>query len=186
TRSRLEGRKITVVIDETGDRKKGKTTDYVSRQYLGSVGKIDNGMVSVNAYGIYENMTFPLLNQVFKPQKRLKESDSYKSQIKIASEIVSKLVESGFKIELVLADSLYGESSQFIKTLEKHNLPWVVAIRSNHGVWMPSHQQVRSNRWSQFQREFSEGKSEIRYIREIIYGRRQSITYWEVTTDPET
>ena len=51
---------------------------------------------------------------------------------------------------------------------------------------MPSHQQVRSNRWSQFQREFSEGKSEIRYIREIIYGRRQSITYWQVTTDPQT
>ena len=45
----LKGNVITVVIDETGDRKKGKKTDYVSRQYLGSVGKIDNGIVSVNA-----------------------------------------------------------------------------------------------------------------------------------------
>ena len=34
---------ITVIIDETGDRKKGKRTDYVARQYLGSVGKIDQG-----------------------------------------------------------------------------------------------------------------------------------------------
>ena len=45
----LNGRAITVVIDETGDRKKGKKTDYIARQYLGSVGKIDNGIVSVNA-----------------------------------------------------------------------------------------------------------------------------------------
>ncbi|NDJ26188.1 hypothetical protein GS682_32410 [Nostoc sp. B(2019)] len=49
----LDGNAITVVIDETGDRKKGKKTDYVARQYLGSVGKVDNGIVSVNAYGLY-------------------------------------------------------------------------------------------------------------------------------------
>ncbi len=41
----LNGNVITVVIDETGDRKKGKKTDYVARQYLGSVGKVDNGNV---------------------------------------------------------------------------------------------------------------------------------------------
>ena len=35
----LKGKKITVIIDETGDRKKGKKTDYVARQYLGSIGK---------------------------------------------------------------------------------------------------------------------------------------------------
>lgn len=41
---------FTLVIDETGDRKKGTKTDYVARQYLGSIGKIDKGIVSVNAY----------------------------------------------------------------------------------------------------------------------------------------
>ncbi len=41
----LKAEKIIVVIDETGDRKKGTKTDYVARQYLGSVGKIDNGIV---------------------------------------------------------------------------------------------------------------------------------------------
>ena len=55
----LKGEKIIVIIDETGDRKKGNRTDYVGRQYLGSVGKIDRGMVSVNAYGVYDNITFP-------------------------------------------------------------------------------------------------------------------------------
>ncbi|TRT55819.1 MAG: hypothetical protein EWV85_08850 [Microcystis aeruginosa Ma_QC_C_20070703_M131] len=44
----LVEREITVIIDETGDKKKGKTTDYVKRQYIGNIGKVENGIVSVN------------------------------------------------------------------------------------------------------------------------------------------
>ncbi len=101
----LKEEKIIVIIDETGDRKKGKKTDYVARQYLGSVGKVDRGIVSVNAYGVYENITFPLVFQVFKPKGTLKQGDVYKTKIEIASEIITELVDFGFKIELVLADS---------------------------------------------------------------------------------
>ena len=182
----LEGKAITVVIDEIGDRKKGKKTDYVARQYLGSVGKIDNGIVSVNAYGVYDNITFPLLFKVFKPQVVLKAEDKYKTKIELATEIITELIELGFNIELVLADSLYGESSQFIKKLAAYNLAYVVAIRSNHAVWLPANQRVRANKWCKFTRTFSNQKSETRYIREIIYGKRRDITYWELTTDPET
>lgn len=95
-------------------------------------------------------------------------------------------MEWGLEIDLVLADSLYGESSAFIETLDQHHLPWVLAIRSNHGVLMPSHQRVRANSWCQFERRFSDQTSETRYIREIIFGKRCSRTYWELTTDPET
>ena len=73
----LKEEKIIVVVDER-DRKKGKKTDYVARQYLGTVGKIDNGIVSVNAYGVYKNTTFPLMFKVFKPRGTLKESDTYR------------------------------------------------------------------------------------------------------------
>ena len=114
---------ITVVIDETGDRKKGKKTDYVARKYLGSLGKVDSGIVSVNAYGIYENITFPLLFKVFKPKGTLKPGDKYQSKIELASEILKELIEFGFNIDLVLADSLYGEASSFIRTLDELKLP---------------------------------------------------------------
>ena len=179
------------------------------------MGKIDNGIVSVNAYGVYENITFPLIFKVFKPKETLKENDTYKTKIELASSIVTELIEFGFKIDLVLADSLYGEANSLIRTLENHKLPWVVAIRSNHGVWLPREQKVRANKWCKFERTFSDQKavrpradtkalaacrrkgtrtktSEIRYIREIIYGKRNktkdlsACTYWEVTTDPQT
>ena len=182
----LKGQAITVVIDETGDRKKGKKTDYVSRQYLGSVGKIDNGIVSVNAYGIYEHLTFPLIFKVFRPRETLKAEDKYKTKIELASEMISEIINYGFKVELVLSDSLSGESSQFLRALEKHQLPYVVAIRSNHSVLMPSSLRVRANKWCKFERIFSNQKTETRYIREIVYGKKRTVTYWEVTTDPET
>ena len=199
----LKEQKIKLVIDETGDRKKGKKTDYVARQYLGSVGKIDKGIVSVNAYGVYENITFPLIFKIFKPKGTLKESDTYKTKIELASSIITELIEFGFKIELVLARKaelfqssktticadalrLYGEASSFVRTLDKHNLPWVLSIRSNHGVWLSAEEKVRANKWCKFERTFSNQKSETRYIREIIYGKRSKRTYWEITTNPET
>lgn len=48
----LKEREIILCIDETGDKKKGKSTDYVARQYIGNLGKTENGIVSVNAYGV--------------------------------------------------------------------------------------------------------------------------------------
>jgi SRSO17 transposase len=182
----LNGNAITVVIDETGDRKKGKKTDYVARQYLGSVGKVDNGIVSVNAYGVYNNITFPSIVKVYKPKATLKSSDTYKTKIQLASEMITELINEGFHIELVLADSLYGESSGFLQKLNEYKLAYVVAIRSNHGVWLPANQSVRANKWCKFERTFSNQKSETRYIREIVYGKRRAVTYWEITTDPET
>jgi SRSO17 transposase len=77
-RQALGGRAFMLCIDETGDRKKGKTTDYVAHQYIRNLGKLANGIVSVNAYGILDHITFPLLFKVFKPKTRLKSGEGYK------------------------------------------------------------------------------------------------------------
>jgi SRSO17 transposase len=66
---------ITLCIDETGDKKKGTATDYVAKQYIGNLGKVANGIVSVNAYAVIDNMTYPLMFKVFKPRTRLKEGE---------------------------------------------------------------------------------------------------------------
>jgi SRSO17 transposase len=82
----------------------------------------------------------------------LKSGEKYQTKIELALEILRELLEFGFKIKLVLADSLYGEASSFIRALDELKLSWIVAIRSNHGVWMSPHQGVRANKWHQFQR----------------------------------
>jgi len=75
----------------------------------------------------------------------------------------------------VLADGLYGERLWFHRCCYELKLDFAVAIRSNHAVWLPQGQTVRCNRWRKFKRVFSDGKSELRYIREIIYGKRRAI-----------
>src|SRR5450755_2859772 len=49
-----------LVIDETGDRKDGHQTAHVGRQYLGNLGKIDNGVVSVSSLWADEQVYYPV------------------------------------------------------------------------------------------------------------------------------
>lgn len=185
----LQGRAIILLIDETGDPKKGHTTAYVKRQYIGNLGKIENGIVAVTAYGLVDGMTFPLMFEVYKPRARLEPGDTYQSKPQIAAQMIRELKALGFTFELVLADSLYGESEvNFLSVLNELKLDYVVAIRSNHGVWLPQGERVRYNRWRKFERVFSDGKCEERYIREIIFGKgkKRRLRYWEITTDPAT
>ena len=101
--------------------------------------------------------------------------------------MVQWLCDFGFKFELMLADSEYGESSRsFVSLLHQLQLPYVLAIWSDHGVWLPKEQQVRTNRWRSYERTFSDGRHETRFIREIVYGQRHAKRYWQLTTDKET
>ena len=163
--SRLRGREILLCIDETGDKKKGKTTDYAASQYIGNLGKTANGVVSVNAYGVLDGITFPLLFKVFKPKSRLQAGDEHRTKPQLAVEIIDELKKLGFKFSVVLADCVYGESSDFIAGLARHTLKYVLAIRSNHGVWMPAEQKVHAGQWAEFDRVFSNGEKEVRYLR---------------------
>src|SRR5262249_34687071 len=49
-----------LVLDDPGDRKAGTKTAHVARQYLGSVGKIDNGIVAVTTLWADERVYYPL------------------------------------------------------------------------------------------------------------------------------
>ena len=49
------------------------------------------GTFAVNAYGVYCNITFPLIIKVFKPKKTLNSEDKYRTKIELASEIITEL-----------------------------------------------------------------------------------------------
>jgi SRSO17 transposase len=182
----LKGRPIILIIDETGDKKKGNKTDYVKRQYIGNLGKTENGIVVVTAYGVFCGMTFPLLFEIYKPHERLKPGDQYRTKPEIAAMLIKKLQSMGFKFNLVLADSLYGESGKnFISVLDELSLNYIVAIRSNHYVELLPRQRVQYLKWHKFQRVFSDLSRENRFIREIIPGKRGEKRYWQITTDTE-
>lgn len=101
--------------------------------------------------------------------------------------MIRMLKAMGFEFELGLADSLYGESQvNFVDVLDELKLPYILAIRSNHALWLPEDQHVYEEPWQSFTRTFSDGTSQTRYRCEVIYGRRRKKQYWSLTTDPET
>jgi SRSO17 transposase len=139
----LHGRSFLLCIDETGDKKQGKTTDYVARQSSGKLGKIDQGLVSVNAYGVLEGITFPLLFEVFTPRSSLQATDDYRTKPQLASQMMRTLKALGFPFHLVVADSLDGERTECLEARLELDLGFVVAIRANHGVLLGPGQRVR-------------------------------------------
>ena len=56
-----------LVIDEHGDRKWGKKTAHVGKQWLGNIGKIDNGVVSVSSLWADEGVYYPLEVEPYTP-----------------------------------------------------------------------------------------------------------------------
>ncbi len=56
-----------LVIDESGDRKDGKQTAHVGRQYLANLGKTDNGVVSVSSLWADGQVYYPLEVEPYTP-----------------------------------------------------------------------------------------------------------------------
>jgi SRSO17 transposase len=111
----------------------------------------------------------------------------YKTKPQLAIELIRahrggaalRLSLSGFRLSVVLADRLYGESGPFISAFHRLGVRYVVAIRSNHGVWMLPGQRIRHTRWRPFERVFTQvftdGTSEKRFLRETIFGARRTV-----------
>ncbi len=67
-------------------------------------------------------MLLPLSFDVYKPKEGLKATDDYQSKPQIAARMIRQLQAMGFHFELVLADSLYGESkANFVNVLDELN-----------------------------------------------------------------
>ncbi len=59
--------KGVLVIDEHGDRKWGKHTAHIGRQWLANIGKTDNGVVSVSSLWADESVYWPVAFEPYTP-----------------------------------------------------------------------------------------------------------------------
>lgn len=129
-----------LVIDETGDRKDGAHTDHVSRQYLGSIGKIDNGIVAVSSLWADEEVYYPLHVQPYTPAPRLskgKVDPAFRTKPQIAAELVKEAAAAGIPFRAVVADCLYGDNLTFEDSLAEATLPFVLSVKPSRSIWAP-------------------------------------------------
>ena len=66
TRPHAQG---VLVLDDTGDRKDGTQTAHVARQYLGIIGKVDNGIVAVTSLWADARVYSPLHVEPYTPRR---------------------------------------------------------------------------------------------------------------------
>ena len=194
-----------LILDDTGDRKSGTHTAHVGRQYLGSVGKIDNGIVVVSTLWADEERYYPLHAEPYTPARRLsqgKADPAFRTKPQIALQLIGAALDTGVLFRAIVADSGYGENPTFAGELLAEGLPYVVSVKPSEGIWAPidavhtpqeaaealswkGPQDPRG--WHPVVRHFRDGHTEIWWAAELAYGpygpehARRRVA---VTTDP--
>jgi hypothetical protein len=130
--------KGVLVIDEHGDRKWGKHTAHVGRQWLANIGKTDNGVVSVTSLWADEKLYWPVNFEPYTPAHHFaggKEDPKFRTKLKIAAQLVERALADGMKFGAVVADSFYGEDDGFKRKLEELDVGYVLALKPSHAWW---------------------------------------------------
>ena len=130
-------RGFTLIIDDSGHRKSGKETAGVGRQYIGEVGKTDNGVVVVTTH-LYDGVkSLPLDVELYQHASSLaagKADPLFIKKPELALKLVEKSLELGLRPKVVLVDAWYGNNSTFLKQLESKKLKYVACLAKNRKV----------------------------------------------------
>ena len=167
-----------LVIDDTGDRKDGSATAHVARQYLGSVGKTDNGIVAVTSLWADARCYWPLHAVPYTPASRLakgKRDPGFRTKPQLAAELVAAAQQAGVPFRAVVADCFYGDNTGFVEALGRAGVAFVLALKPRKGTWAPAdepHTPVEAARelgwggpgrpgpWRRVTRRFRDGHTE--------------------------
>jgi SRSO17 transposase len=178
-----------LVIDDTGDRKDGNATAHVARQYLGSVGKTDNGIVCVTSLWADPRCYWPLHLVPYTPASRLAKGTSdpgFRTKPQLAAELVSAAQQAKIGFRAVVADCLDGDNPGFVEALGAAGVAFVLALKPRKGTWAPAEQAHtpteaagelgwdgpgRPGAWRRVTRRFRDGHTETWWAADAVLGR---------------
>src|ERR687883_1788067 len=102
-----------LIIDETGDRKRGQGIVLAAQQYLGKLGHTANGVVSVTSHWADGTRHVPLGVRPYRPASRLppgKADPAFRTKPELAWELIEEARAAGIPFRVVVADCIYGEN----------------------------------------------------------------------------
>jgi SRSO17 transposase len=198
-----------LVIDDTGDRKAGRHTAHVARQWLGSLGKTDNGIVAVSSLWADERVYWPIDVVPYTPASWLvkgKRDPAFRTKPQLAAELVQAARQAGISFRAVVADCFYGDNEGFCAALGAAKVAYVLAVKPRKGVWAPedeAHTPVEAARelawsgpeqpgdWTSITRRFRDGHTQTWWAADASlpaagWGPDRRIRLVVATTDPAT
>src|SRR5829696_3606475 len=200
--------KGVLVIDEHGDRKWGKHTAHVGRQWLANIGKTDNGVISVSSLWADEGVYYPVDFEPYTPSHHFnggKNDPGFRTKLKIASELVQLATQRSIPFAAVVADSFYCEDEGFKRSLSELGAGYVLALKPSHAWWHKEDEigspweaalvagegwedERHPGDWVKVTRSFRDGHEEQWWaleVKEGPYGPEKDRRAVVATTDPE-
>jgi SRSO17 transposase len=124
------------ILDETSFVKQGDKTPGVQRQYLGTVGKQGNGIVTVHLAYAADDFHCLLDGELFLPESwaqdpgrcreaKIPETMTYRPKTKVALELYDRARGNGIRFDWLTFDEWYGGKPEFLRALEGRNQRFV-------------------------------------------------------------
>jgi SRSO17 transposase len=134
-----------LVVDETGDLKKGTSTVGVQRQYTGTAGRIENAQVAV--YLVYATGAGHAVidRELYLPRcwiddpERLQAAGvpdqvGFATKPALASQMLARTLDAGVPAAWVTGDEVYSADPALRAGLEARGIGYVVAVACDHRV----------------------------------------------------
>ena len=134
-----------LVVDETGDLKKGAHTVGVQRQYTGTAGRIENAQVAVYlAYAAPAGHAF-IDRALYLPRSWTDDPDrcaaagvpdevGFATKPALAAAMIARALDAGTPASWVAGDEVYGDDPRLRADLQDRGIGYVLAVASDHRV----------------------------------------------------
>jgi SRSO17 transposase len=132
-----------LVVDETGDLKKGTATVAVQRQYTGTAGRTENAQVAV--YLAYAAPAGSALigRALYLPRSwtsdparcraaGVPEDTAFATKPALAKAMITRALDAGTPAAWVTADEVYGQDPKLRAELARRGLGYILAVAKGH------------------------------------------------------
>jgi SRSO17 transposase len=134
-----------LVVDETGDVKKGTATVGVQRQYTGTAGRIENSQVAVYlayaapaGHALIDRELYLPKSWIEDPARRagagIPDDVEFATKPALAAAMLTRAVEAGTPARWAAGDEVYGADPVLRTTLYELGLGYVLGVGSNRTV----------------------------------------------------
>jgi SRSO17 transposase len=134
-----------LVVDETGDLKKGTATVGVQRQYTGTAGRVENAQVAVYltyatdaGHAFIDRELYVPRSWADDPERRaaagVPDEVEFATKPALARQMITRALDAGVAARWVSGDEVYGADPGLRSELEARGLGYVLAVGSDRRV----------------------------------------------------
>ena len=134
-----------LVVDETGDLKKGTATAGVQRQYTGTAGRIENAQVAVYlgysapaGHALIDRELYLPRSWTGDPERcaaaGIPENTGFATKPQLARRMIERAAAAGVASGWVAGDAVYGDNGPLRGWLEEQDIAHVLAVACRHRV----------------------------------------------------